>query len=133
MRRHSDDDLYQYPVHLRLVGLGEYALPVSLPLKGLAVFAAVFVPAVMVLRWLGAAGPALWLLAVITSFVMGVLAVTLTSSERSIRALLAIFAAEVSAPRPGHAPAGQSAEFCLSGVRVQPGRTGRAWWWRRAR
>jgi hypothetical protein len=130
MRRRSDDELYMYPAHMRLVGLGEYRLPVSVPLRGLAAGAAVFVPALTIVRWLGAGGLAVWALAVIAAFVTGVLAVALTSAERPVRAVLAMFAAELSAPRPGPAAAELSAEFGLDQVRVRarrPRRRGRRW------
>lgn len=98
MRRHSDDDLYR--IHSRWLGPPGYTLPFSLPLKGIPVGAGVGVVALATLRAFGANGLPLWLLT--AGIVIGStrLAMSVTGPERSLHALAALFAGEVSAPRP---------------------------------
>ncbi len=98
MRRHSDDDLYR--IHSRWLGPPGYTLPFSLPLKGIPVGAGAGVVAMASLRAYGASGLPLWLLT--AGIVIGStkLVMSVTGPERPLRALAALFASEVSTPRP---------------------------------
>lgn len=116
MRRHSDDDLYR--IHSRWLGPAGYTLPFSIPLNGIPAGAATGVVALAVLRALGASGLPLW--ALTTGIVVGAskLVVSVTGPERPVRALAALFASEVSAPRPEGNDL-QSTVLSPAGIRVR--------------
>ena len=127
MRRHSDDDLYR--IHSRWLGPAGYTLPFSIPLKGIPAGAAAGVAALMVLRAFGASGLPLWILT--AGIVIGAakLVISVTGPERPVRALAALFASEVSAPRPERNDP-QSTVLSPVGIRVRAvtvGRPGRRW------
>src|SRR5258708_5316818 len=98
MRRHSDDDLYR--IHSPWLGPAGYTLPFSVPVKGIPVGAVVGVAALMLLRAFGVSGLPLWVLTAGIVIAAAKLVISVTGPERPVRSLAALFASEVSAPRP---------------------------------
>lgn len=122
MRRHIDDDLYR--IHSEWLGPAGYTLPVSIPMRGIPIGMVAGTVSLMILRAMGASGLLLWGVTLVVTVAAAKLVLLVTGAERPVRALAALFASEVSAPRP----AGEKLESGLlrpAAIRVWPvrGRT----------
>jgi hypothetical protein len=102
-----DDEIYRN--NRSYLGPSGYTLPFRIPYRAMPVFAAVFLPGLLVLRIMGASGLALYAVDFLVSCALAAVVVRFTGPERPISALLTIFIHEISAPRPRRRPPEQVA------------------------
>jgi hypothetical protein len=124
MRRHSDDDLRH--VDSRWRGPKGMTLPVGIPMKGIPVGVAAAIPAVLLLRLFGVPVLPRWVLALAIAVGVAKAVLAVAGSDRPLRALAALVAGEVSAPRPvANQPRTMVFQACRAGRREKAAIAGR--------
>ena len=101
-RLRPDDEIYR--ADRSWLGPTGYTLPFRIPYRAIPVAVAVFLPLLPVLRLVGAGGLVMYLADLVISCLTAAVVARFTSPERPVSAMLAIFAHEVSAPRPARRP-----------------------------
>ena len=101
-RLRPDDEIYR--ADRSWLGPTGYTLPFRIPYRAIPVAVAVFLPFLLVLRLIGAGGLVMYLADLVISCLTAAVVTRFTSPERPVSAMLAIFAHEVSAPRPARRP-----------------------------
>src|SRR5262249_13817702 len=102
-RVRPDDEIYR--VNKNYLGPPGYTLPVRVPYRAIPVAAAVFLPALPVLRLAGLPGLPLYLAALAAALLTTALVVRVTGPERPVSVMVTILAHEIRAPRPVQPPA----------------------------